>query len=505
MKKAFQTIFSVVIMLTAICAMSFPSGAASSNKDKVFDYLTQELGFSTAAACGVMANIEKESEFNAKEVIIDSNGLPSGGLCQWNGSRFTNLKKYCSNNNYDYLSVEGQLSYLEHELKSGYTHIYNYLKNVSNNASGAYDAAYYWCYYFEVPANRSSKAVNRGSIAKNNYWPSYSKKANQLSSFKLSCSANGKTADILSTLNLKWNSAGTSAKSYTVYITKSENGKTKTVKKEVLSSSARSYSIKLKTLGTGSYSAYVTAKNSTSSKNSSAVKFSVKCTQHIYTSKITKSPTETATGIRTYTCTKCGNTVTKSVSKTTSQAPQLSLKTLKVSSASGTKIAIKWSRSQNASGYEFYRYSDGKWKKATTVYSSITKFTFTGLSQGKTYKIKVRAFADAAGKTVYSPFVTITAATKTSTPVLSTISRPAKATVGLEWKKVSGADSYAVYVREGSGEYKKYAVYDAGTTKCTIKKLESGKTYYFKIRACNKASANSVWSNDSNIKYAVAK
>ncbi|MGN0469218.1 MAG: phage tail tip lysozyme [Acutalibacteraceae bacterium] len=505
MKKAFQTIFSVVIMLTAICAMSFPAYASSSNKDKVFNYLTGELGFSTAAACGIMANIEKESDFNAKEVIIDSNGLPSGGLCQWNGSRFTNLKKYCSKNNYNYLSVEGQLSYLGHELKSGYKHIYNYLKKVSNNSSGAYDAAYYWCYYFEVPANRSSKAANRGSIAKNKYWPTYSKKANQLSSFKLSCSANGKTADILSTLKLKWDSAGTSAKSYTVYITKNENGKTKTVKKEVLSSSARSYSIKLKTLGTGSYSAYVTAKNSKSSKKSSTVKFSVKCTQHIYTSSITKKPTETTTGIRTYTCKRCNKTVTKSVAKTTSKAPTLSLKTLKVSSASGSKIAIKWSESKNANGYEVYKYSDNNWKKSTTVPSSVQSFVFSGLSQGKTYKIKVRAFADAAGKTVYSPFVTITAATQTKTPVLTQITRPAKKSVGLKWDKVSGADSYTVYVREGNGEYKKYAVYDAGTTKCTVKKLKSGKTYYFKIRACNKASANSVWSDYSNIKYAVAK
>ena len=49
------------------------------------------------------------------------------------------------------------------------------MRGVENTAQGAYDAGYYWCYYFEVPANRSSVSVKRGNIAKDDYFPKYSK------------------------------------------------------------------------------------------------------------------------------------------------------------------------------------------------------------------------------------------------------------------------------------------------------------------------------------------
>ena len=96
MKKASKAFFSVVIMLT-LAVFSATAANAASNKDRVFEYLTEKIGFNSAAACGIMANIEHESNFDPTEVIIDSNGLLSGGLCQWNGSRFSNLKNFCRN------------------------------------------------------------------------------------------------------------------------------------------------------------------------------------------------------------------------------------------------------------------------------------------------------------------------------------------------------------------------------------------------------------------------
>ena len=153
MKRTLRWFFSVVIMLAvAVPAFSAQGVSSKSNKSTVFSYLTEEIGFNTAAACGIMANMEHESGFNPSRVMYDSNGLLSGGLCMWNGGRFSSLQRFCNNNGYNYLSIPGQLRYLEHELKSGYfKHIYNYLKKVPNTSSGAYDAAYYWCYYFEIP------------------------------------------------------------------------------------------------------------------------------------------------------------------------------------------------------------------------------------------------------------------------------------------------------------------------------------------------------------------
>ena len=165
MKKAMmKVILTMMTLVTLLTVIPLSANASTSNKTEVFSYLTKELGFNSAAACGIMANIEKESNFKSGTVIRDSNGLLSGGLCMWNGSRLNNLKNYCSKNGYNYLSIKGQLNFLEHELKSSrYSHIYEYLKNVSNSSGGAYDAAYYWCYYFEVPATRATRAKQRGS------------------------------------------------------------------------------------------------------------------------------------------------------------------------------------------------------------------------------------------------------------------------------------------------------------------------------------------------------
>lgn len=140
------------------------------NKQAVYDYIVGTMGLNSAAACGVMANIQYESGFNN---TIYGDGGTSYGLCQWHNSRFTNLRSYCASHGYDYTSVDGQLHYLEHELNNSYTGVLNYLKDVANNEEGAYNAAYYWCVHFEVPADKYTKAQTRGNLAKSTYWPKY--------------------------------------------------------------------------------------------------------------------------------------------------------------------------------------------------------------------------------------------------------------------------------------------------------------------------------------------
>lgn len=57
----------------------------------------------------------------------------------------------------------------------------------------------------------------------------------------------------------------------------------------------------------------------------------------------------------------------------------------------------------------------------------------------------------------------------------------------LSWKKVSGADSYTVYMsKEKDSGYKK--VKTTKKNKLTVKNLKAGTTYYFKVRGSNKKS-----------------
>ncbi len=158
---------------------------ALSNEKIIYDFLKNELKMNTAAACGVLANIEKESGFipNLLERGYSWDTGGGYGICQWtntprtstNGRR-TNLVNYCKSINLDYTSLQGQLYFLKYELENNVKKgVYDYLKSVSNNAQGAYNAGYKWCYSFEVPAGyNSGVSVQRGDYARIKYWPKYS-------------------------------------------------------------------------------------------------------------------------------------------------------------------------------------------------------------------------------------------------------------------------------------------------------------------------------------------
>lgn len=137
------------------------------NEEKCFLFFTEEMGLSEAAACGIMANIYKESTFNPKA------GSSYYGLVQWGGGRKSNLKSFCNENGFSSSSIEGQLHFLSHELNGAYSSVLEYLESVPNTAQGAYDAAYHFCYYFEIPSNRATKSDTRGKLAKGTYFPEY--------------------------------------------------------------------------------------------------------------------------------------------------------------------------------------------------------------------------------------------------------------------------------------------------------------------------------------------
>ena len=173
--RKLKILFSMALVLATMVLCMIPSFAASSNKDKVYTALVKN-GLSYAAACGVMANIEKESNFNP------SAGSTSGayGLCQWTGARRSNLFSFCKNNGYSSNSVEGQVAFLMHELRGSYSGVLNSLKSVANSADGAYNAGYRFCYDFERPSNKGSRSSQRGSVARNSYWPTYKNKAEEI-------------------------------------------------------------------------------------------------------------------------------------------------------------------------------------------------------------------------------------------------------------------------------------------------------------------------------------
>ena len=161
----------LLTMVLLAVPVSAGSGQRLSVEREVYAYLTEELKLTTAAACGVLANIEHESSF--QPTIYGDQGT-SYGLCQWHNERFSALRGYCAALGLGYQTVEGQLSYLKYELGNNYTNLLLTLQSIDNTPEGAYKAAYLWCIQFEKPSNMQQKAVSRGELARGKYWARYS-------------------------------------------------------------------------------------------------------------------------------------------------------------------------------------------------------------------------------------------------------------------------------------------------------------------------------------------
>ncbi len=240
---------------------------------------------------------------------------------------------------------------------------------------------------------------------------------------------------------------------------------------------------------------------------------------HKYDSgKITKKPTCTAKGVKTFTCTVCGSTKTQDVAaaghkasgyKTTvaatykSKGVQINKCTvcskelgrkeikmltlgkpsgLKASASSTTSIKFSWKKVANAESYNLlYRTGSGKW---TTVKTTKTSVTVKKLKAGTTYKFKVVAVAGTNQSAASSE---ASATTKPATVTLKDLRSKKKKEVIAEWKKVSGATGYEVQYSTSKKFTKKATktvkIKKNKTVKTYLKKLTSKKKYYVRVRA----------------------
>ncbi|WP_029322134.1 phage tail tip lysozyme [Butyrivibrio sp. AE3004] len=179
MKKVNQFWGKIMVGLVCIigCSLFIPvmgvkaaSLHGESNEEKIFYFFREEMNFNTAADAGVLANIEKESSF--RPGAVGDNGS-SYGICQWHNDRASRLRGWCGNNGYNWQDLEGQLNYLAYELKTYYPNTLGIVRGVDNSAGGAFSAGHDWCYYFEIPADKERKSNERGTLARDVYWPKY--------------------------------------------------------------------------------------------------------------------------------------------------------------------------------------------------------------------------------------------------------------------------------------------------------------------------------------------
>ena len=145
----------------------YPAANITENAIELYRFLTDRMELNHAAACGVLANVQLESNF--RPLALGDSGT-SYGVCQWHNGRFTNLMNYCKSHDLDYNTLEGQISYLEWELTHGYKGVYQMLKKIEDTREGAYEAGYLFCYRFELPDQVEARSKRRGNLAREEYY-----------------------------------------------------------------------------------------------------------------------------------------------------------------------------------------------------------------------------------------------------------------------------------------------------------------------------------------------
>lgn len=231
---------------------------------------------------------------------------------------------------------------------------------------------------------------------------------------------------------------------------------------------------------------------------------------------VTKKATCKSTGVMTYTCTVCCATKTKTLEKTGHQ--KKTVVDVKATLKANGKISEKCP----VCGKVFKSKAISKIK---TVKLSKTRCAYTGkaiapkvtvkdaagkvLTLGKDYTVKYVNNKKIGKATVVVTFKGDYEGTKTLSFKIIPAAPKATVTAGkkraaVKWKAVKGAQSYTVYysTSKNSG-FKK-----AGTTAKTsfnVKKLKSGKTYYFKVVASKKVGKTAYNSLYSSVKKAKIK
>ena len=477
------------------------SNSESSNTTIVFNYLVDELKMNSAAACGVLANIYYESGFDPH---MEGDNNTSYGICQWHADRKTNLINYCKSNNLDYTTLEGQLAFLKYELVNSYSKIYNYMLDEKNTADGAYDAGWYWCYNFEVPANRETVSVTRGNLAKNTYWEQYGKD-------EIAPPAISNLQNLENGILLQWKvTAGVSG--YNIYrktslsdawtqIDSVSDGDINRYTDKNVSCGTNYYYAVTSYVGDNAYDTYVTTESvnyrtgpGTSYAKAGTLESDVQV-------KVDPSYKKTADGYTWYKIHYSGidyyvasqylkkqssasgsTTLQESEKSSYKSIMYLTQVTLTKSENTADGVKISWNKVKGASEYYVYRKGgDGKYTRLGKSSGNTLNYTDKTAESGSTYTYTVRAVSGNSIGTYKSTSTIYCLAY----PVISSVSNVQNG-IHISWNKVKGASEYYLYRKGSDGVYSRLASVSESTLSYTDKKAVNGEKYVYTLRAVNK-------------------
>lgn len=178
--------------------------------------------------------------------------------------------------------------------------------------------------------------------------------------------------------------------------------------------------------------------------------------------------------------------------------------TVKLSAGKVTESSavLSWKTDGKADGYLIYQYDYSAKSFDRVAVTSKTTFTFKKLQGGESYCFGVRAYLESGKKLVKGKLAKVKLYTPLSALTLIKQTETTATSHKLQWKAVSGADTYQIYYFKDST--KSFEL--LGTTVnpyCTVKMLKPAAVCQYKVRPVSRcANGKTVKAKTSEIFYA---
>ncbi len=171
---------------------------------------------------------------------------------------------------------------------------------------------------------------------------------------------------------------------------------------------------------------------------------------------------------------------------------------LKKVSATTGGLKVSWNKVSIAEYYTIYRRIDnGDWKKIGTTKNATTlSFTDKNVVSGVNYNYTVIAWYKKSKSTYDSKGIN---GMYFSSPKITSARCFKSENIVVEWNSVGGAQTYTIYKKENSSNYKVVKTVDANTLSYTDTDIKVGNQYSYIIRA---TSYYGIVSGNSNVKSA---
>ena len=151
-------------------------------------------------------------------------------------------------------------------------------------------------------------------------------------------------------------------------------------------------------------------------------------------------------------------------------------------SLTGDGISLNWTVTDEFSNFILYKREKGtsSFKELAKVSSSTTTYHDTAVTSGVVYEYALKAISgDGTYESALSDITAVPFLSKIETVTVSSYAGGVK----ISWSKVEGAEEYIVYRRLSTGSWETLKTVSASTTSYKDTTAESGKNYYYTVRA----------------------